>query len=267
MAVYDGDIYHFTPNADRTVLTAAATLQGVNANMDMENGPDGALWYMDGGGYSDGTLRRLVGPGQPQPNPTATTQPGGNPAIPGEGSRTFPETGKTVSGIFLDYWDQHGGLPQQGFPISDLLTEVSDLDGKPYTMQYFERAVFEYHPENQAPYDVLLSQLGTFQYHKKYSDGAPNQQPNTSEGSQLFPETGKRVGGKFLEYWQQHGGLAQQGYPISDEFTEVSDLDGKEYRMQYFERAVFELHPENEAPYDVLLSQLGTFRYREKYQP
>jgi hypothetical protein len=36
--------------------------------------------------------------------------------------------------------------------------------------------------------------------------------------------------------------------------------------VQYFERAVFELHPENAAPFDVLLSQLGTFRYQAKYQ-
>jgi hypothetical protein len=68
-----------------------------------------------------------------------------------------------------------------------------------------------------------------------------------------------------LQYWQQNGGLAQQGYPISNEFVERSELDGKEYRVQYFERAVFEMHPENKAPYDVLLSQLGTFRFRQKY--
>jgi hypothetical protein len=75
-----------------------------------------------------------------------------------------------------------------------------------------------------------------------------------------------RVGGKFLAYWREHGGLAQQGYPISDEFTEVSDLDGKEYLVQYFERAVFELHPENAGtPCEVLLSQLGTTQYKEKY--
>jgi branched-chain amino acid transport system substrate-binding protein len=34
--------------------------------------------------------------------------------------------------------------------------------------------------------------------------------------------------------------------------------------VQYFERAVFELHPENQAPNDVLLSQLGTFRLKQK---
>src|SRR3954454_19551776 len=79
-----------------------------------------------------------------------------------EASRTFPETGKTVRGRFLRYWDEHGGLPQQGYPISGELQEQSETDGKPYTVQYFERAVFEQHPENAAPYDVLLSLLGTF---------------------------------------------------------------------------------------------------------
>jgi predicted metalloprotease len=82
----------------------------------------------------------------------------------------------------------------------------------------------------------------------------------------LFPETGKRVGGRFLEYWQQNGGLPQQGYPISDEFVEVSELNGQPYTVQYFERAVFEYHPENPPPHDVLLSQLGTFQYAARYQ-
>jgi len=27
-------------------------------------------------------------------------------------------------------------------------------------VQYFERARFEYHPENAAPYDILLGQFG-----------------------------------------------------------------------------------------------------------
>jgi hypothetical protein len=180
-------------------------------------------------------------------------------------SRTFPETGKTVSGKFLDYWNAHGGLAQQGFPISGEMQEKSDTDGKTYTVQYFERAVFELHPENAAPNDVLLSLLGNFLYKQKYPSGAPGQQPNTNIGSMLFTQTGKRLGGLFLQYWQQHGGLAQQGYPISDQFTEKSALDGKTYTVQYFERAVFERHPENTTPYDVLLSQLGTFRYRDKY--
>lgn len=221
-----------------------------------------ALQKTYGGGNGDAFVLKFYSPpaGEPSPTPVATL------AVPGTTQRTFPDTGKTVSGLFLDYWDTHGGLAQQGFPISSVLGEVSDLNGKPYTVQYFERAVFEYHPEFTAPNDVLLSQLGTFQYKKKYPNGAPNQTPDTGAGSLLFEQTGKRLGGVFYNYWVGHGGLPQQGYPISDPFWEKSDLDGKMYIVQYFERAVFELHPENAGTqYEVLLSQLGTFRYKEKY--
>jgi len=87
--------------------------------------------------------------------------------------QTFPETGKTACGRFLEYWQKNGGLAQQGFPLTDTFTEVSDLDGKTYTVQYFERAVFELHPELKPPYDVLLSQLGTFELRERYAGGVP----------------------------------------------------------------------------------------------
>ena len=180
------------------------------------------------------------------------------------GSRHFPETGKTVKGRFLEYWTQNGGLPQQGFPISDEMSEKSDTDGKTYTVQYFERAVFELHPENTRPFDVLLSLLGNSFYKQKYPGGAPNQKASTQNATR-FSQTNKSLGGRFREYWEQNGGLAQQGFPISEEFQERSDLNGKTYTVQYFERAVFELHPENQPPFDVLLSQLGTFQHRARY--
>src|SRR5947209_3101209 len=94
---------------------------------------------------------------------------GAAPAAGQASSRAFPETGKTVQGKFLSYWNTHGGLAQQGYPVSEEMQEKSDIDGKTYTVQYFERAVFEYHPENKAPYDVLLSQLGTTRYKAVYS--------------------------------------------------------------------------------------------------
>jgi hypothetical protein len=217
-----------------------------------------------GGGNGDAFVLKLGAVSTSRPSPAPV------PVIPQAlrgASRTFHETGKSVSGLFLDYWYSHGGLVQQGYPISDLLQGVSDEDGKTYIMQYFERAVFEYHPELAAPNNVLLSMLGSFEYKRKYpaAGGAPNQRPNRANGK-FFPETGRWVGGKFWEYWQAHGGLAQQGLPISDEFTEKSALDGKEYVVQYFERAVFELHPEYAgSPYEVLLSQLGTYRYDDQY--
>jgi len=179
-------------------------------------------------------------------------------------SQTFPQTGHTVSGKFLDYWNSHGGLAQQGYPLTEAQNEVSPVDGKTYLTQYFERAVFEAHPENQAPYDVLLSLLGSLRYKQKYAQSAPDQKASTDANAQKFAQTGFTVGGKFLDYWNSHGGLAQQGYPISNEFQEKSDVDGKTYDVQYFERAVFENHPENQAPNDVLLSLLGTFAYNQK---
>jgi hypothetical protein len=99
--------------------------------------------------------------------------------------RTFAETGKQVCGRFLEYWTQNGGLAQQGLPLSNEFSEVSDLNGQTYTVQYFERAVFEKHPENARPHDVLLSQLGTFQFKRKYPNGDPS-------GGQPPPPTGEQ---------------------------------------------------------------------------
>lgn len=175
-------------------------------------------------------------------------------------SHQFPETGQTLQGKFLDYWNQNGGLPQQGYPITPEFYETSDVDGKTYLVQYFERAVFEYHPDANPAYHVQLSLLGS-QFYKKYPGGAPGEQPNITPGSIFFPQTQKRLGGKFLDYWTRNGGVQRQGYPISDEFREVSELNGQTYTVQYFERAVFELHPDFAGgTYEVLLSHLGRYR-------
>src|SRR5688572_18328164 len=133
------------------------------------------------------------------------------PAVAQEenGSRYFPQTGKNVHGLFFEYWQRNGGLPRQGYPISSEIMERSETDGKLYAVQYFERAVFEYHPDARPANRVQLSLLGVFLYSRQYPSGAPNQQPNTATASRLFPQTGKRVGGVFLQYWLRSGGLPQ----------------------------------------------------------
>jgi Flp pilus assembly protein TadD len=186
--------------------------------------------------------------------------------------QTFPETGKTVCYGFLKYWTDHGAVKRQGFPISGEFQEVSDINGKPYTVQYFERAVYEYHPENQPPYDVLLSLLGTIQYKARYPKGVPELEELDTlppemkpEGGALFPQTGKEVRGIFLNYWLDNGGPLQYGYPISNAFVERSQLDGVERIVQYFERSIFEFHPEN-APADyVQIALSGRFQFESKY--
>jgi hypothetical protein len=123
------------------------------------------------GGYLAGTRHMLA------PSPLAAA----------DDCQTFPETGWQVCGAFLTYWKTHGGLAQQGYPISSTFQEKSETDGKTYTVQYFERAVFEAHPENQPPNDVLLSLLGSQKYKAKYGTGAPPAAPAPAPSS---PSTG-----------------------------------------------------------------------------
>ncbi len=180
-------------------------------------------------------------------------------------ARYFEQTGFCVSGLFYDYWAANGGLAQQGLPLSKEFAEVNPSDNKTYSVQYFERARFEYHPENAAPYNVLLGLLGGEQYKAKYPNATPASGGSCPPGTQQFAQTNRCVSGLFYAYWAAHGGLAQQGLPLGAEFAEVNPSDGKTYNVQYFERARFEYHPENAAPYNVLLGLLGGEQYKAKY--
>lgn len=171
---------------------------------------------------------------------------------PCAGGASFPQTGRAICKAMQGYWQQYGGVAQFGYPISDPLSEKSQTDGKTYTVQYFERARFELHPENKGtPYEVMVGLLGR-QFHKVDPPVAP-----LNDGAhQYFKETGHNVSAAFYSYWQQHGGLFVNGYPISEALQEKA-ADGKTYTVQYFERARFELHPENPPPYNILLGALG----------
>src|SRR5436309_9334645 len=70
----------------------------------------------------------------------------------------FTETGFCIEGRFLEFWQQNGGLPVFGYPIT-AATQQTTAEGT-FLTQYFERNRFEYHPEKSRPYDVLLGRLG-----------------------------------------------------------------------------------------------------------
>jgi polysaccharide biosynthesis protein PslG len=73
----------------------------------------------------------------------------------------FPETGHSVAFGFKFFWQNNGGLPTFGFPISEEFLEKNADDGQTYTVQYFERARFEYHPEFAGtPFETELGRLG-----------------------------------------------------------------------------------------------------------
>ncbi|MBC8075363.1 MAG: PQQ-dependent sugar dehydrogenase [Chloroflexales bacterium] len=183
------------------------------------------------------------------------------------GSRLFPETGLRVGGRFLSFWDGNGGLPVFGYPNSDQRGERG-REGV-FTTQWFERERFELHPENLAPYDVLLGRLGDELLRRQGRDWRSFPKGQGGPGCQLFSETGHGVCGPFLAFWQGHGlefdgrrgtgyaeSLALFGLPLSEAQTETNS-SGATVLTQWFERARFEYLPENPDPYKVLLGRLG----------
>ena len=75
-------------------------------------------------------------------------------------SHFFPETGHNLANAFLTFWQRNGGLAVYGYPISEEIVEVNAADGNQYTVQYFERNRFEWHPERPASNNVQLGLLG-----------------------------------------------------------------------------------------------------------
>jgi hypothetical protein len=177
----------------------------------------------------------------------------------------FPVVGHTLRGGFRDYWNSHGGLAQFGYPIAEEFREASHTDGKSYIVQYFERARFEWHPENRPPFDVLLGLLG-----RTITQGRENEPPfrpappQTTPGYTYFRPTGHNLAPEFAPYWKTHGGLPVYGYPISEAFNEISPTDGKSHLVQYVERNRLEYHPELPEAYRVSLGLLGAEILRQR---
>ncbi len=174
----------------------------------------------------------------------------------GQTERCFvAETGFCVRGRFQAYWEVHGGLALNGYPISAEFNEVLET-GRPYTVQYFERTRLEYHPEvRDVAAQVLVGQFG-----RRIHPADPNATPDATQI--WFPQTGHNVPTDFYRYWSDQGGLAQFGLPLTEPYMQRLE-DGKTYQVQYFERARFEWHPENPAPYAILLGQFGRLMLSE----
>lgn len=181
--------------------------------------------------------------------------------------RCFAETGYCIDGRIREFWEQNGGLPVFGFPIAP--QEQVTIEGNTIAVQRFERNRIELHPNNQRPYDVQLGRLGVDRLQQQGRDWFGFAKSGDTGGCRVFAETGHAVCGKILQAWRSNGlqldskraiseaeSLALFGLPISGIITETLS-NGKQYQVQWFERARFELHPENAAPYDVLLGLLG----------
>jgi hypothetical protein len=189
--------------------------------------------------------------------------------------RCFPETGQCISGRIREFWEGNGGLAVFGYPTNGQHEEP--IEGKPFQVQLFERNRLELHPENARPYDVLLGRLGADRLGQQGRDPFTFPKTQAQDGCRYFTETQHNVCGDILKAWHASGlefdgkrgkseaeNLALFGLPLSD--LQIENIQGKDYQVQWFERARFELHPENAPPYTVLLGLLGN-EIRDNGQP
>jgi len=180
------------------------------------------------------------------------------------GCTYFAITGHNLCAGFQAYWNKFGGLAIYGYPLTEEFVENG------VTVQYFERARFEWHPgTDPSHFDVLLGLVGD-----EVTAGRATQAPfvptAAKAGCTYFAATGHNLCAGFAAYWNQFGGLATFGMPISEEFQETNPDTGQVYTVQYFERARFEWHPGAwPARFDVELGRLGAqvlaMRYHTMY--
>jgi hypothetical protein len=194
---------------------------------------------------------------------------GGNTGHAQADQRCFAGSDFCISGRIREFWEQNGGLPVFGLPISPVSVEINRNTGTSYFVQWFERHRLELYPNNPPPQDVRLGRLGAELLGQQ---DIPLQASTPQPGCQWFAETSHNVcnqaaGEGFLAYWQSHGlqsaapdsygqSLALFGLPLSEAYETTSDT-GQRIRVQWFERARFEWHPANPPGSRVLLGRLG----------
>jgi len=191
-----------------------------------------------------------------------------------EDARCFAETRHCASGRFETFWAGNGALPVFGLPLTTAGNELNRDAGKTYRTQWFERNRFEVHPENAAPYDVLLGRLGDDRLRQLGINWrARPRESGPKAGCLWFEQTGHNVCNQrgalgFQSYWQAHGlqdarldrygrSLALFGLPLTEASMETN-ASGDTVLTQWFERARFEWHPNQPDAFKVLLGLLGS---------
>ena len=166
-----------------------------------------------------------------------------------------------VRGRFLQYWRDNGGLPVFGYPITPEFREETP-EGI-FVVQYFERNVFEFHPEKARPYDVLLGRLGDTRLLQLGRDWFAEPKGAQTPGCSWWAQTSHSICGEFKAYWEGHGlndpaldrtgrSLALFGLPLTEPTMETNQA-GDTVMTQWFERARLEFHPGK----GILLGLLG----------
>jgi phage tail protein X/uncharacterized membrane protein len=198
-------------------------------------------------------------PEDPQPQPPAEPDPetlSGD--IPGpnfnplnnSGGRCFEETGKCIDGAIKEYWEQNGGLPVFGFPITHQRQEqVEDLN---LQVQWFQRDRLEIHSDG-----VKSGRLGDEYLLSTGRNWFEFPKPSSPSSGCEMMETGHTICEPFLSEYNNNGGLERFGFPLSEQMDEelVNGQESKNYTVQYFERRRMEDHRDEDA--GILYGLLG----------
>lgn len=151
------------------------------------------------------------------------------------------------------FYEENGGEDVFGLPYTPLFEDPTSER----MVQYFERARLEYDPAT--PDDILIAALGAWAL-----DGLDAPIPATVPAtgpSRLF-ETGYTVQDQFLTFYEANKGELLFGQPLSPQ------LDEGELRVQYFENARLEWHPEAPPERQIQVGLLGRAHYLyEVYNP
>ena len=152
------------------------------------------------------------------------------------------KNGISIAPEFQEFYQAYGGRAVLGEPITEIFTVVPGE--RP--LQYFQNVRLEY---DAGAGGVAISQLGAWEL------GGLNEQvlaPVPENGAvRTFPDSEFTVQDEFLRFYEDHAGDALLGLPISLQLN----VDG--LRVQYFENARLEWHPEAPADRRVQLGDLG----------
>ncbi len=179
--------------------------------------------------------------------PTVVTPPGSGQSF------TFQQTGHTVSGIWLDFLKSHGDVDNLGYPRTEV---IRDSINAGQTVQYFQRVVLEYHPEQTLAYQIQRRLIGDILIPGADPAADPSAHPSgdyfyflnaPGQGlghfiANVAPDGSSTL---FKQYFDTHGLEDAFGYPKEE--PKLRQLtDGQMHWTQRFQAAVFEYHQEND---------------------
>lgn len=189
-------------------------------------------------------------------------------------SWTSPTTGYAVTGPWLNFILSNGGVDSFGLARSGIVNDPQTGQ----KVQFFQRAVLEYHPQNSPTFQIQRRLLGDILYPgfeppvgekdappdpSKYFPITPGQTTGLGHFVSNYSQSGQPL--YFLDYFLDHGGITAFGYP-----KEVPKIRNGRW-TQRFQAAVFEYHPENDKEptrnYRVQLELLGDEYITQKNLP